>query len=79
MSHGSHWEQGLPEGCLGKTVTFSHNHQLEIIRDGARIYRGMSGKDCHIQSHPLTRDHYQVEQGLQERCRVKTVTFSHIH
>ena len=71
-------EQGLPEGCLGKTVTFSHTHQLEITSGGARVTGGMSGKDCHIQSHPLAGDHIRWNKSCQRDVR-KTVTFSHIH
>ena len=53
----SHIGVKLPEECQVKTVTFSHSHQLEIIRCGVRVAEGMSGKDCHIQSQPSTGGH----------------------
>ena len=47
---------------------------LQIIQGRARVAGGMSGKDCHIQSHPSTGDYLGwskgcrssgLEQGLQ--------------
>ena len=58
-------DQGLQERCLIKTVTFSHIHQLEITSGEARVAGGMSGKDCHIQSHPSTGVHIRLSKGCR--------------